>query len=157
MVDLIELELPARPDYLALARLIVAAAARHDPTFAAERIDDLRLAVSEACTNAMEAQQRAFALSGVSAHILIRFRLDDEQVQVEVHDHGTGFDPDRLVPHPPISDPARLDYERGLGIPLIKSLTDEVEFHPSGDGTMVRMVLYTKTMRGNGADRPGVW
>ena len=43
--------------------------------------------------------------------------------------------------HPPVSDPARLDFERGLGIPLIRLLTDQVEFVPSPAGTTVRMVV----------------
>lgn len=156
MGDQIELELPARPDYLALARLIVAAAVRGDLEFGADRIDDLRLAVSEACTNAMEAQVRASAASGRSEHILIRCRLDHGVAEIEVRDHGTGFDPDGLVPHPPITDPARLDHERGLGIPLIRSLADEVEFRPTGDGTTVRMVLFAKTVVSDDVLRSGV-
>ena len=49
------LEIPARPEYVALARQVVAAAAAVEPTFRDERIDDLRIAVSEATTNAIEA------------------------------------------------------------------------------------------------------
>ncbi|MCB1248865.1 MAG: ATP-binding protein, partial [Acidimicrobiales bacterium] len=51
----VQLEIPARPEYLTLARQVVAAAAALEPTFADERIDDLRIAVSEAATNAIEA------------------------------------------------------------------------------------------------------
>jgi anti-sigma regulatory factor (Ser/Thr protein kinase) len=57
--EVVELEIPARPEFLALARLLVAAAVAGDPVFPEDRLDDLRLAVSEACTNAMEAQARA--------------------------------------------------------------------------------------------------
>jgi len=150
MADVVELEVPARPDYLALARLIVAAAAANESTAVSEdRIDDLRLAVSEACTNAIEAQQRATELTGREANILIRCRLSEGLVEVEIHDHGVGFDPTGLAAHPPVTDPARLDHERGLGIPLIRLLTDEVDFEPSSDGTVVRMVIYAHTVRGN--------
>ena len=149
MGDIVELEIPARPEYLALARLLVAAAVASDPLFPEDRLDDLRLAVSEACTNAMEAQARAAldragtnGRSGTSEPIQIRCQLEVEQVEVEVIDHGQGFDPDALSEHPPVTDPSRLDYERGLGIPLIRILTDEVEFRPSPNGTSVRMVLY---------------
>lgn len=152
MVAVVELELPARPDYLALARLIVVAAATSDPTFANDRIDDLRLAVSEACTNAVEAQRRAIAAGGGEAPIRIRCRLDGDRMEVEVEDHGAGFDPGGLVPHPPVHDPARLDHERGLGIPLIRMLTDEVDFEPTADGTRVRMVLYGEGTAGNGSE-----
>jgi serine/threonine-protein kinase RsbW len=147
--ELVELEIPARAEYLALARLLVAAAVSGDPLFPEDRLDDLRLAVSEACTNAMEAQARAAAQrTGTNGNgdgsepILIRCQLGVERVEVEVIDHGHGFDPDTLSEHPPVTDPSRLDYERGLGIPLIRILTDEVEFRPSPAGTSVRMVLY---------------
>ncbi len=141
MADLIELEIPARPDYLALARLIVAAAAAGEPLFTLERIADLRVAVSEACTNAIEAQRRGSDNGGGPSNILIRCELESDRVLVEVVDHGAGFDVDDLEHHPPVTDPARLDHERGLGIPLIRILTDEAEFHPSAGGTAVRMVL----------------
>ena len=151
MGEVVELEIPARPEYLALARLLVAAAVAGDPLFPEDRLDDLRLAVSEACTNAMEAQARASVSRAerngtmVELPIQIRCQLDVEQVEVEVTDHGEGFDPAALSDHPPVTDPARLDYERGLGIPLIRILTDEVEFTPSPTGTRVRMVLYAST------------
>ena len=35
----------------------------------------------------------------------------------------------------------RLQHESGLGIPLIRVLTDEVTFEPAGDGTVVSMTL----------------
>src|SRR5688500_2172686 len=102
MADVVELEVPARPDYLALARLIVAATAANESSAVSDdRIDDLRLAVSEACTNAIEAQQRATELTGDRASILIRCRVDTDRVAVEIHDHGVGFDPTRLAAHPP--------------------------------------------------------
>jgi anti-sigma regulatory factor (Ser/Thr protein kinase) len=63
-------------------------------------------------------------------------------VEVLIRDRGSGFDPKRLRPHPPVTDPARLDFERGLGIPLIRALTDDVAFESSEKGTDVRLVLY---------------
>ena len=47
-----------------------------------------------------------------------------------------------LPEHPPVTDPERLNFERGLGIPLIRTLVDEVEFDSSGDGTSVRLTIY---------------
>ncbi len=144
MSEVVELEIPARPEFLALARLLVAAAASHDPLFPEDRIDDLRLSVSEACTNAMEAQTSAVVddATETAESIRIRCLLGSERVEVEVTDHGSGFDPGSLSPHPPVTDPARLNFDRGLGIPLIRILTDEVEFRPSPEGTVVRMVLH---------------
>jgi len=137
----IRLELPARPEFLSLARLVVTGAVILDPSFTEERVADLRLAVSEAATNAIEAQQRANRRTGGDSGITIRCRMDKASVEVRVSDSGTGFDPEGLVPHPPVNDPARLDFERGLGIPLIRLLTDSVDFEPSVAGTTVRMVV----------------
>lgn len=135
----IELRIPARVEYLALVRSVVSTAAGMDPHITPERLDDLRLAVSEATTNAIEAHVRA----STDAQIGLRCELAEDHVAVEIQDRGTGFDPDSLVPHPPVTDPERLEFERGLGIPLMRRLMDEHEIHPTDTGTAVRMVIYT--------------
>lgn len=137
MGDVVEVVVPARAEYLALVRLVVSAAVAIDAGLSENRIGDLKLAVSEACTNAMEASHGAD-----DEQVLVRCSIDDERVEVLVRDRGAGFDPTTLRPHPPVTDPARLDFERGLGIPLIRALTDEVGFESSEKGTDVRLVLY---------------
>lgn len=133
----VELEIPARPEYIALARLVVASFAASAGLHPDERIDDLRVAVSEACTNAIEAH-------GVAAsedRIVIRCAALDGGVEVVVEDRGGGFDPtvlpERLGPGG-VGSPAG---ERGLGIPIIRSLADHVEFRSSPAGTSVRILL----------------
>lgn len=135
--EVIELEIPARAEFVALARLVVSALAAADDNMADERIDDLKLAVSEACTNAIEAHDAAGSREGV----LVRCRAGDDSLEVCVEDQGRGFDPSALPDHPPVTDPDRLKFERGLGIPLIRALVDEVEFTPTGHGTAVRLVM----------------
>jgi serine/threonine-protein kinase RsbW len=146
MIEIVELELPARADVLALARLVVAALVSGDPTFDDERLDDLRLAVSEACTNAIEAQKRT-AVERLDAPITVRCWVEDGRAEVEIHDNGAGFDPGTLAPHPAVTDPARLDFERGLGIPLIRLLSDKVEFRQSASGTVVAMTFDARQPR----------
>ena len=135
--EVIELEIPARAEFVALARLVVSALASADSSLADERIDDLKLAVSEACTNAIEAHDAA----GSRERVLVRCRTGDGGLEVYVEDRGHGFDPSQLPDHPPVTDPDRLKFERGLGIPLIRALVDEVEFSPTGEGTSVRLVM----------------
>jgi len=135
--EVIELEIPARAEFVALARLVVSALASSDSNLADERIDDLKLAVSEACTNAIEAHDAA----GSSEQVVVRCRAGAETLEVCVEDRGHGFDPAALPDHPPVTDPDRLKYERGLGIPLIKALVDEVQFNPTDEGTAVRLVM----------------
>lgn len=143
--DVVELELPARADVLALARLVVAGLVSSDPEFTDERLDDLRLAVSEACTNAIEAQR---AVPGRPTRpITVRCWVEQGRAEVEIHDNGTGFDPRALAPHPPVTDPARLDYEGGLGIPLIRLLSDKVDFRATDSGTTVAMTFEARHRR----------
>jgi anti-sigma regulatory factor (Ser/Thr protein kinase) len=73
--------------------------------------------------------------------IEMRCVLTDGRIEVEVTDHGAGFDAADLEAHPAVTDPARLDYEGGLGIPLLRLLTDELEFRPTPAGTTVLMVF----------------
>lgn len=136
----IELEIPARPEYLSLARQVVAAAAAVEPRFRSDRIDDLRLAVSEATTNAVEAH--AGANSGGRISIRCHLDVDGDSIRVEVHDEAGGFDPDAIASIPSPDDPTRLTYEHGLGIPIMKELADEAEIRPTEGGTMVELVLY---------------
>ncbi len=135
--EVVELEIPARAEFVALARLVVSAIAASDSTLADERIDDLKLAVSEACTNAIEAHG---AIS-TDERVLLRCSADGGTVEVSIQDRGRGFDPAQLPDHPPVTDPDRLKFERGLGIPLIRALVDEVEFSSSDQGTAVRLLM----------------
>ena len=135
--EVVELEIPARAEFVALARLVVSAIAASDSTLADERIDDLKLAVSEACTNAIEAH----GAIETDERVLLRCSADGGTVEVSIQDRGRGFDPSQLPDHPPVTDPDRLKFERGLGIPLIRALVDEVEFSSSDQGTAVRLLM----------------
>jgi len=145
MGDHIELVLPARPEFLAMVRAIVTLIAETGSKLPGPRIDDLRLAVTEAFANAIDAERRK---PDDQRHaVVVRCDLDPDLVTVEVHDEAGGFDPEALTPHPDVTKPARLQFERGLGIPLMRELTDELEFRAEGGGTTVRLVL-TAHLRG---------
>ncbi len=131
------LEVPPRTDHLALVRRLVACAANVDDALPDRRIDDLSLAVSEACANAIDAQRS----HGSPAPILITVQLDGASVAVTVTDHGGGFSPGGLDPLPAADDPGRLRHERGLGVPLMRSLADAVVFTTTDDGTSVRLTV----------------
>jgi serine/threonine-protein kinase RsbW len=135
---IIELEVPARPEFVGLARLVVSSLASSRRDLGDDRIDDLKLAVSEACTNAIEAHAEV----DVDERVVVRWRETQDRLEVWVQDRGPGFDLSSLPEHPPVTDPQRLNFERGLGIPLIRTLVDEVEFDPSESGTAVRMIMY---------------
>jgi len=162
MEMILELEIPARPEYIAIARLVVSSVASSRRNLPDDRIDDLKLAVSEACTNAIEAYgsgpakgpsgemaapgagrfDRGNGREAAEDRVRILVQDDEEKLEINVADNGPGFDPDDLPTHPPVTDPERLNFERGLGIPLIRTLVDDVEFDSSPEGTSVRMTVY---------------
>ena len=134
----LELSVPARAEYIAVVRLVVSSLANARRALADDRIDDLKLAVSEACTNAIEANRDV----GTEAPVVVSCWEAPERFEVCVADSGAGFDPDDLPEHPPVTDPNRLNFERGLGIPLIRSLVDDARFESGPDGTSVWMTLF---------------
>lgn len=133
----IELEIPARPEFVALARLVVSSLASSRRDLADERIDDLKLAVSEACTNAIEAHRAA----DTHDRVLLRCEEYNDRLEIVVLDRGAGFEPSDLPEHPPVTDPHRLEFERGLGVPLIRTLVDDATFESSSEGTSVRLIM----------------
>ena len=138
MEEVLELEIPARPEFVALVRLVVSSVASSRRVLAEERIDDVKLAVSEACTNAIEAHSDV----DTDDHVVVRLYEGDDRLDVVIDDRGSGFDPESLPEHPPVTDPERLNFERGLGIPLIRTLVDEVDFDSGNEGTSVRLTVY---------------
>ncbi len=140
------LEIPARAEFVSLVRVVVAAAAEIEPDMEGDRIEDLRVAVSEATTNAIEAH----GLSGSFDRIRILCNLADDEVSVVVHDEGVGFDPESIQELPEPGSPERLEFESGLGVRLMQMLADESEISSSDEGTDVKLVVYSSKRRPRG-------
>jgi anti-sigma regulatory factor (Ser/Thr protein kinase) len=136
-VRVVELEIPPRRDYLAVARRFVAAVANVDTTLQPEQLSNLEVAVSEACSNAINAHEAR----GVQDAIAIRCAVDRRWVEVVISDHGGGFDPAAAPRLPAPDDPRRLEFEHGLGLHLMHALTDRLEIRSSSVGTAVRVVM----------------
>ena len=116
---------------------------RLEPDLENDRIDDLRIAVSEATTNAIEAH----GLSGSFDRIRIQCNLADDEISVVVHDEGVGFDPATVPDLPEPESPDRLEHESGLGVHLMQLLADESEISSGEDGTDVTLVVYSSKRR----------
>ena len=127
----VELHLPPDVVYVGLARLVVTAAARHSGMDDA-RVEDLKIAVSEATTNAILAHQRV----DVSQPVVLAFGPREGQFQVTIQDTGPGFDP----PPPTDADGRDWTQEGGLGVTVIRGLADDVAFVREG-GTRVHMTF----------------
>jgi serine/threonine-protein kinase RsbW len=141
----LELDVPSSPEYIAIVRLVVASVASARRALADERVDDLKLAVSEACTNAIEANRAIRP----EAPVHIEIWEAPDRLEVSIEDSGPGFDPDKLEFPPPITDPQRLNFERGLGIPLIRTLVDNAAFVRKENGTSVRMTVFGGPLDGD--------
>lgn len=139
--DEVILRVPAKADYVALVRVVLAAAAAIDPDSRDDRIDDLRVAVSEAVTNAVESHKTA----GTDSHVEVRCLTQGHQVEVTVRDKGPGFDPDTVPVVPDAGSPDRMFFEHGLGIPLMRRLVDKTDIETGDDGTLVRLIIDTST------------
>ena len=121
----IALKLANRPSATTDLRAAVDRVAKECGLDAAERFD-LKLAATEAVTNALKGKPRSHTVE-------VTLAGHDDAVDVEVVDRGVVFSPLRA--------PAQrgLDEEGGRGIPLMLALVDEVEFAQTGGGTRVRL------------------
>ena len=106
--------------------------------FHESRIQDLKTAVSEACTNAMEHGNRLQQ----ATKVLVTLKMSRKSLEVNVKDHGSGLRGQTRTPEIEKKVEGAED-PRGWGMFLIKSLVDEVEFRnvPEG-GNEMRMVIH---------------
>jgi serine/threonine-protein kinase RsbW len=118
-----------------MARHAVAALARLRQV-EEEVVEDVKLAVSEACTTAVNENAE---MGGEPVDL--RVFADVGNLEVEVLDRGTQLD--RAVAGPPDEiDTADLPFERTLSLPIIRGLVDQVAISPrTGGGASVRMVF----------------
>ena len=109
------------------------------------RIEDFKVAVSEAATNAIEAHARACR----DDSIRIRCTLTDDRLEFHITDRGFGFYPDQIQVLPEPDDPSRLNFERGLGIYLMRVLSDDVDIQSGPDGTEVSLSIHLSSDKSN--------
>ena len=131
----VTLTIPAKTEYLVVARLALAGIARAVP-MDESALADLKLAVTEACGNAVR-----HAHPSADSVVQVGFALDGDAIEITVEDEGHG--PVPVVP-PAMPHPDALAGELpegGLGLALIDALVDDVEIRNRevGHGTLVLM------------------
>jgi serine/threonine-protein kinase RsbW len=129
----VKLRIPAKPEYITLVRLALSGLARVRP-LDEETLGDLKLAVTEACSNSV----RHGYGNGKEGTVQVCYELLSDRLVVEVEDDGPGFDPDRAL-----GKGEDLN-EGGLGIAIIKAVADEFEAgeRAEGGGTRLRFVKF---------------
>jgi serine/threonine-protein kinase RsbW len=123
----ITLTIPAKAEYITLGRLALTGIARlRDEPFPQEVLGDLKLALTEACTNSVR-----HAYGNGDGMVEILYELHADHLVVEVWDQGAGFEP-------PEAAVRTLDAEElaegGLGIAIIQALADEFQISERPDG-----------------------
>ncbi|HXJ66572.1 MAG TPA: ATP-binding protein [Actinomycetota bacterium] len=134
----VAIEIPPKPEYVALVRHVVGAAARMGG-LSPDLVDNVKLAVSEAATNAVTMTRRADS----EEKIEVRAEIEGDRLLVQVTDRGSHEEALRTLESGD-TDPSSLDFsfERGLSLPLIQGLVDEFVIEPrEGGGSIVRMTI----------------
>ncbi len=137
--EFVELKVPAKPEYVGVVRLLVSGLANR-MGFSYDEIEDMKVAVAEACTNAVNHAYKNH-LDGL---MIIGCGLFEDRIEIMIIDHGQSFDYEAIrgrlgpVDH---NTPLHELNEGGMGIFLMKSLMDSVEIN-SDNGVIVVMTKY---------------
>jgi serine/threonine-protein kinase RsbW len=127
----VRLCIPAKPEYISLGRLALTGLSRLR-TFPDDVLADLKLALTEACTNSVR-----HAYDGGEGVVEIVYELHPDRLVVVVTDSGDGFDHDAAGR----DDESDELSEGGLGIAIIQALADELEIsRRNGGGSRLRFV-----------------
>ncbi|MDH7602098.1 MAG: ATP-binding protein [Armatimonadota bacterium] len=127
--EVIHLEIPSSPEYVAVVRRAVEGIAQR-MHFNAAQIEDLKVAVGEACANAI-------------LHGCPRSEQNNVEVRCEVRADGLLVEVRNSVEgtcRPQIPAKPELNREGGLGLYIIKQLMDEVQFTWTKKRAVLRMV-----------------
>lgn len=127
--ETIKMEMNANPDYVGIIRLTTSGIA-NKIGFSVDDIEDLKVAVSEACTNAIK--------HGNDDAFYITFNILTNGIIIEIEDKGKGYDI-KSVQQPDLNNPK----ENGLGLFIIQALMDDVSVESKdGQGTIIKMTKY---------------
>jgi serine/threonine-protein kinase RsbW len=130
----VRLTIPAKAEFITLVRLALSGISNLRP-LDDETLGDLKLAVTEACSNSVRHAYR----DGREGAVQVLYELHPDRLVVEVCDDGEGFPVDHELPVT-----AESVAEGGLGIAIIRELADELEVGPgeSGKGSRLRFVKF---------------
>jgi len=137
--DFIEMRVPAKAEYVGVVRLSLSGIANR-MGFSYEDIEDLKVAVSEAITNAVTHAYR----DGEKGEVTIGFGVYEDRLEVMVADHGGSFKlsdiKDGIGPQEETESIENVR-EGGFGLFLIDALMDKVQIN-NDYGVIVLMTKY---------------
>ena len=129
MADRFTISVPGKAEYVGTVRMAVSHIASKIG-FDIEAIDDIKVAVSEACTNII-----VHAEGGEGFNYEVIVDIEENGLTITVEDSGVGFGLEEYIT--PVPGESR---GSGLGIFIIRALMDEVDIYTEpGVGTRIRM------------------
>ena len=132
----VELRFSALPEHVRTARLVAAAVARRAGVDEAV-LDEVRLAVGEACTRAVGLHLS----NGVDAPVRVALTEEEKKFSIEVGDESPTSAGHTPGSHPDVDDEgaAEAESEDEMGLAVISGLVDDVEVMTSETGGVIRM------------------
>ncbi|MEF2901561.1 MAG: ATP-binding protein [Terrisporobacter sp.] len=127
--ETIKMEISANPEYVSIIRLTTSGIA-NKVGFCLDDIEDLKVAISEACTNAIK--------HSLEDRFTIIYTMIEKGLTIEIIDNGKGYNT-KEVSEPDLDNLK----ESGMGLFIIESLMDEVNVESTeGKGTSIKMTKY---------------
>jgi anti-sigma regulatory factor (Ser/Thr protein kinase) len=133
-VATVELIFSALPEHVRTARLVAAAVARRAGVDEAV-LDEVRLAVGEACTRAVGLHQ----LNAVEQPVKVRLTEEEKKFSIEVGDEVPVLPSGASGDGEPTTGSEEADDESRMGLAVISGLVDDVEVTSSASGGTIRM------------------
>jgi len=137
----VELRIPSELGYEKIAREAVATVARR-MSFDEQKTEDIKTAVSEACTNAIRYGGGADA----RMKVVVILTADEDKLDILIKDPGVSSTPPSEVDIPDINGMVQGTKRLGgMGLYIIRELVDEagfVEADEEDEGNQFRMVIY---------------
>jgi serine/threonine-protein kinase RsbW len=151
MADSVRITIPSRSEYVRVVRLAVLGIASR-MAFSYDDVEDIKLAVSEACNNAIlhaDAVPDSAVAQNAGPHSFITVTLTPwpDRLEISVADEGRVPPPGLAAPPSPSLQnvPDAELKESGLGLFLMEALMDAVEHQTGADSnTLVCMMKYTR-------------
>jgi len=131
----VTLTLPMLPD-MEIAASKTATALAEFMEMSSDKIDEVRMAVVEACINSFEHSKADD--QKVEIQFAVLGNDEPERLQITIRASGVGFAPENLV-KPRIEDKLKAESKRGWGLTIIKGLMDEVDIRSGPGGTIIVM------------------
>ena len=127
--ETIKMEITANPEYVSIIRLTTSGIA-NKIGFCIDDIEDLKVAISEACTNAIK--------HSLEDRFTIIYTMIENGLTIEIIYNGKGY-VSKEVSEPDLDNLK----ESGMGLFIIESLMDEVKIESKeGNGTSIKMTKY---------------